>query len=457
MILKNRMVLLSTFIFSVTLAQSAWATNGYFTHGLGVKNKSMAGAGTAMPDEAIAAASNPAAAVMVGDIFEGGLAIFLPRRSYKSSASQVNGNFGAFTIGPNSIDSDRNYFMIPYIGKVWKRGDNSAIALNFFGRGGMNTDYSGGTATATLDPDGPGPAPVLTLPGTFGAGTAGVDFSQAFIDLTYAFKRGAWNLGITGVIAIQSFEARGVATFAGFTETFAGSGGTVLPTNLTNNGAEITYGYGVKVGAIVQATDKLNLGFAYQSVTSMQEFDDYSDLFAESGGFDIPASWRLSASYQSSPAISLHFDYENTLYSDTDSVGNSISNIFACPTAGAGGTDVTSCLGGNNGAGFGWDDVDTYKIGLQWVANNKMTYRFGYSFANQPIDKGETLFNILAPAVVEQHLTFGFTRALSNDHEFNMAFMYAPSNSVKGINPFDPTQTIEIEMYQFEIEVGYRF
>jgi long-chain fatty acid transport protein len=453
MILKNRIFLISTFIFSVTLVQPAWATNGYFTHGLGVKNKSMAGAGTAMPDEAIAAASNPAAAVMVDDVFEGGLAVFSPRRSYESSASQLNGNSGAFTIGPNSIDSDREYFMIPYIGKVWKRGENAAIALNFYGRGGMNTDYSGGTAS--LDPDGPGPAPVMTLPGTFGAGTAGVDLSQAFIDLTYAFKTGDWNLGITGVIAIQSFEARGLATFAGFTETFAASG--VLPTNLTNNGAEITYGYGVKVGAIYQATDKLNLGFAYQSVTSMQEFDDYSDLFAESGGFDIPASWRLSASYQSSPAISLHFDYENTLYSDTDSVGNSISNIFACPTAGAGGTDVSSCLGGNNGAGFGWNDVDSYKFGLQWVADNKMTYRFGYSYANQPIDKEETLFNILAPGVVEQHITFGFTRALSNDHEFSMAFMYAPSNSVKGANPFDPSQTIELEMSQFEIEFGYRF
>ena len=122
MIFKNRIFLVSTFIFSVTLAQPAWATNGYFTHGLGVKNKSMAGAGTAMPEEAIAAASNPAAAVMVDDVFEGGLAVFSPRRSYKSSASQANGNFGAFTIGPNSIDSDRQYFIIQNIGKVWERG-----------------------------------------------------------------------------------------------------------------------------------------------------------------------------------------------------------------------------------------------------------------------------------------------------------------------------------------------
>lgn len=60
-----------------------------------------------------------------------------------------------------ALDSDREYFAIPNIGKVWPRGDNAAIALNFYGRGGMNSDWSGGTAS--LDPDGPGPAPVTSL------------------------------------------------------------------------------------------------------------------------------------------------------------------------------------------------------------------------------------------------------------------------------------------------------
>ena len=152
--------------------QTASATNGYFTHGLGVKNKGMAGAGTAAPAETISAASNPAAAVMVDEDWEVGLSLFSPRRSYKSGASQANGNGGAFTIGPNDIDSGREYFPIPYVGKAWRLDDNSAMAVNFYGRGGMNTEWGGGTAS--LDPDGPGPAPVTTLQGTYGAGNAGV-------------------------------------------------------------------------------------------------------------------------------------------------------------------------------------------------------------------------------------------------------------------------------------------
>jgi long-chain fatty acid transport protein len=35
--------------------------------------------------------------------------------------------------------------------------------------------------------------------------------------------------------------------------------------------------------------------------------------------------------------------------------------------------------------------------------------------------------------------------------------MYAPEKSVLGPNPFDPAQTIEIKMSQFQIEIGYGF
>jgi long-chain fatty acid transport protein len=33
--------------------------------------------------------------------------------------------------------------------------------------------------------------------------------------------------------------------------------------------------------------------------------------------------------------------------------------------------------------------------------------------------------------------------------------MYAPEKTVEGLNMFDPTQTIELSMKQFEFEVSY--
>ena len=51
---SNRLRNLGMVIVGVCLANSAMATNGYFTHGIGTKNKGQAGAGVANPEEAIA-------------------------------------------------------------------------------------------------------------------------------------------------------------------------------------------------------------------------------------------------------------------------------------------------------------------------------------------------------------------------------------------------------------------
>lgn len=187
----------------------------------------------------------------------------------------------------------------------------------------------------------------------------------------------------------------------------------------------------------------------------MSELDDYSDLFAEAGGFDIPASTKLGLSFNATNNARLNLDVEFTEYSDIGSVGNPMANIAGCPTAGLGGTDIESCLGGKNGAGFGWDDMTTYKLGIEWTASDTTTYRFGYSYGEQPIQSADVLFNILAPGVMEQHVTFGMTKKRANGGALSFSLMYAPENTVKGPNMFDPTQTIELKMRQLEFEVSY--
>lgn len=451
----NIVAIVILFVLQAISAQPALATNGYYSHGLGVKNKAMAGAGTASPSEALAAALNPASPMLVDEKWEIGVALFSPRRGYTASDSLANGNGGAFTIGAGEVESGRDYFLVPHVGKVWRLNDETALAFNFYGRGGMNTDYSDGFAQ--LDPDGPGPAPVMMLPGPFGGGGAGVDLAQAFVDISYARQFSQVSLGISAVLAVQRFEAKGLSNFAGFTQTFAASGGAVMPANLTDRGHDLSTGGGFKLGLIWQASARLSLAASYQSPISMSEFDDYADLFAESGAFDIPPAMRLGASWQFTPEVGIHLDYEITWYSEVDSVGNSLANLFACPTAGAGGTDLESCLGGSRGAGFGWDDVDTVKIGVDWQYSPSVVFRGGYSVSNQPIDNSEVLFNIFAPGVMEHHFTFGMTRTVESGNEFNLMLMYAPTNKVRGGNPFDPTQTIKLEMKQFELEFGYRF
>lgn len=440
----------------LTVAMQAHATNGYFTHGLGVINKSMAGAGTADPQEAMAIANNPATAVLMDASTQVGVSIFSPRRAYTASNSLANGNGGAFTIGPGKVESGSNYFPIPYAARTWRLDETRAVGLTAYGRGGMNTDYNGGSAT--FDPDGPGPAPVMTLPGTYGTGKTGVDLSQLFVEAAYAQRNGEkFSWGVSGIFTAQAFEANGVAAFAPYTRTFAASGGTQMPNDLTNNSHDYSFGYGMKAGVHYQATDTLKLGISYQSNIYMSKFDDYASLFAGQGDFDIPSNIRFGASWQVIDTISLHYDIDHINFSDIDAVGNSISNLFACPTAGAGGTDLDSCLGGSRGAGFGWNDVTVHKFGIAWspLSTPQWTFRAGISKNSQPIESTEVLFNIMAPGVIEKHFTFGATRKLANQREFSFSVLYAPTESISGRNTFDPTQTIKLEMKQFELEVGY--
>ena len=437
-------------------APQTFATNGYFTHGSGTKNKGMAGAGIAMPEEAMAISNNPASALLVGDRFEVGAALFNPNRSYSTSASLAQGNGGAFTVGPNSLDSAREYFVIPHIARTWELTEESAWGVAFYGRGGMNTRWEGGTAT--FDPDGAqGPAPVMTLPGTFGSGRAGVDLSQAFLDLTYARQLSDnFGAGISLVVVGQMFEAEGLEAFTGFTQTINQTGNPADVTNLTGNGHDSSFGVGAKVGFHTALSPTITLAGMYQTEIGMGELDSYADLFAGGGNFDIPANAKIGITFQANNNVSYNFDIEQTWFSKIDSVGNPISNLFTCPSANGGMTMTTEgCLGGANGAGFGWDDMTTYKVGAQWGGRNGMTWRAGYSHGDQPVPESEVLFNILAPAVIEDHVTFGFTKETSASRELNFAFMYALNNSVKGTNPFDPTQTIEIEMDQFELELSY--
>jgi len=176
----------------------------------------------------------------------------------------------------------------------------------------------------------------------------------------------------------------------------------------------------------------------------MSEFDKYSGLFAEQGDFDIPATWTAGLAWKVQPKMVLTFDVQQIMYSDVAAIANPLLPNLQ-----------TSQLGNSDGAGFGWEDMTIYKIGFQWETSPEWTWRAGYSHGEQPIPDSEVLFNILAPAVMQDHITFGFTRNLANNQEFNFAAMYAPKNDITGPNPLGDGQTVKLEMTQFELEASY--
>lgn len=406
-------------VLSLFFAASAHATNGYFAHGFGVNDQGLAGAGVALPQDSLDAAVNPANMVFLGKRYDLGIALFNPNRQYT-----VTGNPSpppAFGLAPGTVKSDSKWFVLPSFGANWMLDANSSVGLSIFGNGGMNTDY-----------------PTNTFGGS---SPTGVDLMQLFIEPTYARKiDGAPQhaIGISPILAIQRFQARGLQAFGAF-------GFSSSPTNLSNNGYSYSYGAGVRIGYQGEIVPNLlNLGLSYQTKTYMTTLDKYRGLFADNGNFDIPSNWTLGLAYKATPELVFVFDVQQINYSDVKSIHNPmIPNLF------------TNQLGNENGAGFGWRDMTIYKVGAQWKSSKEWTWRVGYSQGNQPIPDSEVLFNILAPGVIEKHVTVGFTKATDDKHDLNFALTRALSHSVTGPNPLDPAQTIELKMDQWQIAASY--
>jgi long-chain fatty acid transport protein len=398
------------------LSGSAFATNGYFAHGYGMKAKGMGGVGIAYGQDALAAATNPANMVLVGSRWDAGVDYFRPQRD-----SEIVGNgFGAN--GKYDGNSSENYF-VPEFGYNKMIANNMSLGVSVYGNGGMATDYDRNPFAA------------------FGAtGNAGVNLEQLMIAPTLSYKLNENHaIGVSIKIAYQKFKAFGIQPFALISSA---------PTKLTNNGHDSSWGYGIGLGWTGQITPTVKLGATYQSKTKMQEFDDYRGLFAEQGGFDIPENYGVGMSWQATPQFVIAADINQINFSKVRSVGNVLAE---------GGP-----LGANNGSGFGWDDMTVYKIGFAYDLNKEWTVRAGYNHGKQPIPKSQTFFNILAPATVEDHLTLGATWRLASGGEVSFAYMHAFEETVKGSNSIPAGfagGNANLKMYEdsFGISYGVKF
>jgi long-chain fatty acid transport protein len=433
---KAAMIFSFVVITALSFVATASATNGYFSHGYSTKNKALGGAGTALPLDSLAASTNPAGMVFMGDRIDLGVSFFNPNREYTAKGGTPpppgcpGGPGCPFTLKEGTVESDSNWFIVPSLGANWKINNDSSFGISIFGNGGMNTDYDEATFNF-LNP---------TLPSE-----TGVDLMQLFIVPTYARKITPKHaFGISPVFAYQAFEAKGL-------EIFGAMGISNNADKLTGNGHDNSYGYGARIGYLGEVLPNLYLGASYQTEIYMSRLKKYEGLFAEDGDFDIPQNWSVGLAYNATPALTFALDMQKIYYSDIASVGNTFNPAFTnCVTG-----NSSYCLGGSKGMGFGWDDMTIYKFGVQWQSSPDWTWRAGYSYGKQPIPDDEVLFNILAPGVIEQHVTAGVTKKTGDKQELDFTVTRALSNSVKGKNPLDPAQKIELTMDQWEISLGY--
>jgi long-chain fatty acid transport protein len=434
--MKKINTLRATVLAAVLAAGSAaWATDGYFPHGFGMKSKGMGGASVALTDNAFAGINNPAASVWAGNRAEIGVDIFMPKRS---AARTAPAGMGGMLEG--DVKSDGSAFAVPEFGYNAAINDRMSWGVTVYGNGGMNTEYPGGNVNCGA---GSNTANLLC-----GQGKLGVDLMQLIVAPTWAYKlNDRHSLGVSPLLVMQQFKATGLDAFAGF---------SVAPTKVSNTGTDRSTGVGVRLGYLGQMSEALALGLTYSPKIKMGKFDDYAGLFVNAGSFDIPENYAVGVNVKVTPAVSVALDYSRINYSGVPAIGNPMSNL----------TPSTPNMGASNGPGFGWSDVNVLKLGVQWQATPTMVLRAGYNQSTNPVKAENITFNILAPGVITKHFTLGGTYALSKTSELTWAYMYAPKstvtgpsmyNGMPGMPPSGITETVRMSQQSLGLQYGWKF
>ncbi len=420
--MSRQKVFLALIIVGGLVSPWAYATNGYFAIGYGQKSVGMGGVGIALPQDALAAATNPAGMVMVGDRVDFGLEWFRPTRSSDVVGNGVPGETGSY-----DGNATRDFF-IPEFGYNKMINDSMSLGVSVFGNGGMNTDYSSN------------PFGVYAQMGGISApGSGGQNMAQLFVSPTWSMKINPTNaIGASLNLAYQQFSAKGLYAFEQI---------SAAPSSLTNNGTDSSTGYGARIGWTGQVTPELTLGATYQTKTKMGKLNSYSGLFAEQGGFDVPANYGVGMAIKATPATTFAFDVEKIQYSEIASVSNPLVLPPTYPP-----------LGNNGGAGFGWQDMTVFKLGVSQIISPTLTLRAGYNHNNQPIPNTQTFFNIIAPGVVEDHATLGATWILPNKAELTVSYMHAFTKTVNGSNSIPASfggGNANLTLYEDSIGISY--
>ncbi len=413
----------------ITLSGSAaHATDGYFQYGYGARQSATGGAGVADSRDAMALALNPAGLVDVDRQLQIGMALFMPYRSYTATGT----NF----VAPGSYNSKGNIFPVPNMAYASPIDSELAWGIALYGNGGMNTNWPNMNNTA---------ANCVLSGGSIGVFCDGsqlhVDLMQAFVAVGYAHRFGNFSVGVSPVAAIQRIRVQGLGAFAGVSSDAA---------NLSSGDYDYSYGGGLRLGVQWKVMPDVRFGFSGQTPMWMTKFHKYAGLFAEGGGFDIPANLTAGVAWDVMPDFTVMVDYQHIFYGSVASIANPMSS--------------PGLLGQSNGPGFGWHDVDVVKLGAEWRATPQWTLRAGWAHNSNPISSPDVTFNILAPGVVTDHFTAGFAYKATPHSTLEFAAAYVPPNSVSGPEktgapPFTTTggSNIDISMHQYQFTLGYTY
>lgn len=245
-----------------------YATNGAQLTAYGAKAAGMGGAAVALPQDALAAATNPAGMAEIGSRVDGDIQ-FLYAHSHTTFLSESNENKGTVVIP------------IPELGVNYEIDDKWSLGFATKGSGlGFKFDD-----------------PLLPIPGLKKAKGS---FTQVVGLPTLAYRvNDELSVGASLALAAQRFRAQGIPTATGG--------------EIESHSYQMAYGLGWQAGVLWKATDYLSLGAMYASKIEMSKLDGYKDdlLAVADGSIDAPEQYALGVAIKPTDKLTFALDWQH--------------------------------------------------------------------------------------------------------------------------------------------------
>jgi len=399
----------------------------------GPVNRSMGGAGTAAPTDAITATYwNPAA---MSDMRRSELAaaVELIFPEIETASSVLGGAFSGSTEGNPGVTA------MPYLGWVYKTRDpRLTVGFSLAPIGGAKTNYP---SSATNPYFLPQPNTVGSV-GGIGQLYTEAQFLQMAPSISYRLNE-RFSIGLAPTLVLGQVIADPYL-FAAPDD----ADGTRLPRFASGRGSEFHYGGGFQFSAFYKLTPRWTWGASLRTRQDMETFratgtDELglprSDLTIE---LDVPLTLSVGTAWQERPDRLWAADFRFINNESTRGWGTS-------------GFNPDGSL-----AGLGYRDAFAAMFGVQQHLNPHWTVRAGYTYSTNPLDDSNATNAVAAPLYYQHVLSSGATYRLTCNSSIDLAYSYLFENELSGpiVSPagVDPSSNITTTLSAHAATLGFR-
>jgi long-chain fatty acid transport protein len=379
------------------LACLAWSSKansqGVVAPTAGPINSSMAGASTAAPIDFGSSYWNPATiSGLERSEFLIGSQLIIPSIHFQSSFG------GASGVSRSNSGVVANLAT----GTAFRLSDDSdwTFGIGIFGLVGGGVNFAGSNSQPLLTPRNP--------PRTFGVGP---------------IYSGLSTLAITPIASYQALDNLAVAFGPIITSSSVGFSPAFFAPNPSQGGLSTFpaatnsrpfWGGGFQFGLFYNLGKDWNLGFSYKSPIWQERWSYNSSAPDGSARYigvqaTLPEIISWGIAYKGLPNTLIDVDLRYFDYKDASLFGQSIRD-----------------------GGLAWRSVFAVATGVQYQFSEKLTGRAGYLYNTNPIPSEATLFNVQAPGIITNTLSFGVSYKLTADITATAAYMHGFRNSITG-------------------------